>query len=162
LPGSICCSVPRFLPVISNPYPHSWPDGRSRIAHGWAASTFRPPSTDVKKNASIESFTIVENLRRMPLGILLWSRPRSQPRIAGERARDLSQAMVKCHGKNRRGCERQIRRRAPGDWSVEKLRRYIDKNMRMTRRRSVVGPRREAVPVTFTRTFISREDPGPE
>ncbi len=72
--------------------------------------------------------------------------------------RDLyRQQCVKCHGRNGEGVKGKYDDALHGDWSLEKLTRYIAKNMPEDKPGTCVGPDAEAVAVYINDAFYSRE-----
>ena len=67
------------------------------------------------------------------------------------------QLCVKCHGKNGEGVKAKYKDALVGDWSVEKLTRYIDENMPDNDPEKCVGPDAAAVARYIHDTFYSRE-----
>lgn len=67
------------------------------------------------------------------------------------------QQCAKCHGKNGEGVKGKYDDALHGDWSIEKLTRYIDKNMPEDAPEKCVGPDAEAVARFMNDTFYSRE-----
>src|SRR5262245_27244111 len=64
---------------------------------------------------------------------------------------------VKCHGKNGEGVKGKYDEALHGDWSLEKLTRYIDKNMPDDAPEKCVGADAEAVARYIYDAFYSRE-----
>jgi len=64
---------------------------------------------------------------------------------------------VKCHGRNGEGVKGKYDSALHGDWSLEKLTRYIDKNMPDDAPEKCVGPDAEAVARYIYDAFYSRE-----
>ncbi|HEY2951906.1 MAG TPA: PA14 domain-containing protein [Verrucomicrobiae bacterium] len=86
----------------------------------------------------------------------------SQPALQGaERranGRDIfRQQCAKCHGRSGDGVKGKYDDALHGDWSLEKLARYIDKNMPDDAPEKCVGPDAEAVARYIYDTFYSRE-----
>ena len=67
------------------------------------------------------------------------------------------QLCVKCHGKNGEGVKNKYKDALVGDWSVEKLTRYIDQNMPDNDPGKCVGADAAAVARYIHDTFYSRE-----
>jgi hypothetical protein len=67
------------------------------------------------------------------------------------------QLCVKCHGKAGEGVKGKYDDALQGDWSLEKLARYIDKNMPDDAPEKCVGPDAEAVARYIQDAFYSRE-----
>jgi hypothetical protein len=67
------------------------------------------------------------------------------------------QLCVKCHGKNGEGVKDKYNDALHGDWSIEKLTRYIDKNMPEDAPEKCDGPDAEAVSRYIYDAFYSRE-----
>ena len=67
------------------------------------------------------------------------------------------QQCVKCHGKNGEGVKNKYADALHGDWSIEKLTRYIDKNMPEEAPEQCVGDDAAAVARYINDTFYSRE-----
>ena len=67
------------------------------------------------------------------------------------------QLCVKCHGKNGEGVKDKYNDALHGDWSIEKLTRYIDKNMPENAPDKCAGPDAEAVARYIHEAFYSRE-----
>src|SRR5262245_65346242 len=67
------------------------------------------------------------------------------------------QLCVKCHGRNGEGVKGKYDDALRGDWPVEKLTRYIDKNMPDDAPDKCVGPDAEAVARYIYDAFYSRE-----
>jgi hypothetical protein len=67
------------------------------------------------------------------------------------------QLCVKCHGKNGEGVKGKYKDALVGDWSIEKLTRYIDKNMPDDDPEKCVGADAEAVARYINDAFYSRE-----
>src|SRR5262245_36595230 len=64
---------------------------------------------------------------------------------------------VKCHGRNGEGVKGKYDNALVGDWPVEKLTRYIDKNMPDDAPEKCIGPDAEAVGRYIYDAFYSRE-----
>ncbi|HWN95530.1 MAG TPA: DUF1592 domain-containing protein [Methylomirabilota bacterium] len=62
-----------------------------------------------------------------------------------------------CHGKNGEGTTRKYKDALHGDWSVDKLTRYIEKNMPDDDPGTCIGPDAEAVARYINDAFYSRE-----
>src|SRR6266516_2315498 len=67
------------------------------------------------------------------------------------------QLWVKCHGRNGEGVKGKYDDALRGDWPIEKLTRYIDKNMPDDAPDKCVGPDAEAVARYIYDAFYSRE-----
>src|SRR3954465_8922779 len=67
------------------------------------------------------------------------------------------QLCSKCHGRNGEGVKGKYNDALHGDWSLEKLTRYIDKNMPDDAPEKCVGPDAEAVARYIYDAFYSRE-----
>src|SRR5258706_9661730 len=67
------------------------------------------------------------------------------------------QQCVKCHGRNGEGVKGKYDSALHGDWSLEKLTRYIDKNMPDDAPETCVGPQAAAVARYIYDAFYSRE-----
>ena len=67
------------------------------------------------------------------------------------------QLCVKCHGKNGEGVKKKYNDALHGDWSIEKLTRYIDENMPDDDPGKCVGPDADAVARYIYDGFYSRE-----
>src|SRR5438552_4536253 len=67
------------------------------------------------------------------------------------------QLCVKCHGHNGEGVKGKYDDALRGDWTIEKLTRYIDKNMPDDAPEKCKGPDAEAVARYIYDTFYSRE-----
>jgi len=67
------------------------------------------------------------------------------------------QQCAKCHGRNGEGVKGKYNDALHGDWSMEKLTRYIDKNMPDDAPEKCVGPDAEAVARYIYDAFYSRE-----
>lgn len=67
------------------------------------------------------------------------------------------QQCVKCHGKNGEGVKGKYDDALTGDWSLEKLTRYIDKNMPDDAPEKCVGEEAKAVARFIDNAFYSRE-----
>src|SRR3954470_23319046 len=67
------------------------------------------------------------------------------------------QQCAKCHGKTGDGVKGKYDDALHGDWSIEKLTRYIDKNMPDDDPDKCVGPDAEAVARYIYDAFYSRE-----
>src|SRR5258706_15708096 len=67
------------------------------------------------------------------------------------------QQCVKCHGRNGGGVKGKYDDALHGDWSIEKLARYIDKNMPDDAPEKCVGQDAEAVARYIYDAFYSRE-----
>ena len=67
------------------------------------------------------------------------------------------QQCVKCHGRNGEGVKDKYADALVGDWSIEKLARYIEKNMPEDAPGKCVGPNAEAVARYIYDLFYSRE-----
>src|SRR5438477_2464532 len=94
----------------------------------------------------------------MPL-LCLWL---SQQALLGakqdNRGREIfRQLCVKCHGRNGEGVKGKYDDALRGDWAIEKLTRYIDKNMPDDAPEKCVGPDAEAVARYIYDAFYSRE-----
>src|SRR5436189_1169439 len=80
---------------------------------------------------------------------------------AAERAPDgrqiFRQLCVKCHGRNGEGVKGKYDDGLRGDWAIEKLTRYIDKNMPDDAPEKCVGSDAEAVARYIYDAFYSRE-----
>ena len=82
----------------------------------------------------------------------------AQQTHASSNGRDIYRSMcVKCHGKNGAGVKDKYKDALVGDWSLEKLTRYIDKNMPDDDPDKCVGADAEAVARYIYETFYSRE-----
>ena len=86
----------------------------------------------------------------------------SQPGLLGadqnKRGREIfRQLCVKCHGRNGEGVKGKYDDALRGDWPIEKLTRYIDKNMPDDAPEKCVGPDAEAVARYLYDAFYSRE-----
>src|SRR5215510_12857004 len=67
------------------------------------------------------------------------------------------QLCVKCHGQNGEGVKGKYDDALVGDWPIERLTRYIDKNMPDDAPEKCVGPDAEAVARYIYDAFYSRE-----
>src|SRR5882724_6249039 len=67
------------------------------------------------------------------------------------------QQCAKCHGRNGEGVKGKYNDALHGDWSLEKLTRYIDKSMPDDAPEKCVGPDAEAVARYIYDAFYSRE-----
>src|SRR5437660_9441329 len=67
------------------------------------------------------------------------------------------QLCVKCHGRNGEGVKGKYDDALRGDWAIEKLTRYIDKNMPDDAPEKCKGPDAEAVARYIYDAFYSRE-----
>src|SRR5947207_547585 len=67
------------------------------------------------------------------------------------------QFCAKCHGRNGEGVKGKYDDALRGDWAIEKLTRYIDKNMPDDAPEKCVGPDAEAVARYIYDAFYSRE-----
>src|SRR6266566_4972026 len=67
------------------------------------------------------------------------------------------QLCAKCHGRNGEGVKGKYNDHLHGDWSLEKLTRYIDKNMPDDAPEKCVGPQAEAVARYIYDAFYSQE-----
>src|SRR5207302_10205340 len=67
------------------------------------------------------------------------------------------QLCVKCHGRNGEGVKGKYDDALRGDWAIEKLTRYIDKNMPDDAPEKCQGPDAEAVARYIYDAFYSRE-----
>src|SRR6266446_9659617 len=67
------------------------------------------------------------------------------------------QLCAKCHGRNGEGVKGKYDDALRGDWAIEKLTRYIDKNMPDDAPEKCVGSDAEAVARYIYDTFYSRE-----
>src|SRR6185503_12356655 len=67
------------------------------------------------------------------------------------------QLCTKCHGRNGEGVKGKYDDALRGDWPIEKLTRYIDKNMPDDAPEKCVGPDAEAVARYIHDAFYSRE-----
>src|SRR5262245_945724 len=67
------------------------------------------------------------------------------------------QLCAKCHGKNGEGVKGKYKDALVGDWSIEKLTRYIDKNMPDDDPEKCVGADAEVVARYINDAFYSRE-----
>jgi hypothetical protein len=75
-----------------------------------------------------------------------------------EKGREIyAKQCAECHGKNGEGVKDQYDDALYGDWSLEKLTRYIDKNMPDDAPEKCVGPDAEAVARYIFDAFYSRE-----
>src|SRR6266536_4530383 len=86
----------------------------------------------------------------------------SQPGVCGaepnKRGREIfRQLCAKCHGRNGEGVKGKYDDALRGDWAIEKLTRYIDKNMPDDAPDKCVGPDAEAVARYIYDAFYSRE-----
>ena len=86
----------------------------------------------------------------------------SQPNLraaenTGKGQQIFRQQCIKCHGRNGEGVKGKYDGALHGDWSLEKLSHYIDKNMPDDAPEKCVGPDAEAVARYIYDTFYSRE-----
>ena len=93
----------------------------------------------------------------LPLWALLGPQclPGAQPRATGREI--FRQQCAKCHGRNGEGVKGKYDSDLHGDWALEKLTRYIDKNMPDDAPEKCVGPDAEAVARYIYDAFYSRE-----
>ncbi len=92
------------------------------------------------------------------LGWLLASQPRLHAADPHSNGRDIyRQQCAKCHGKAGDGVKGKYDDALHGDWSLEKLTRYIDKNMPDNAPEKCVGADAEAVARYIHDAFYSRE-----
>src|ERR1051325_6590169 len=99
---------------------------------------------------------------RVPACLLLFCLLLTQGWIyAAERRLDgraiYRQECARCHGRNGEGVKSKYKDALYGDWSLEKLTRYIDKNMPDDDPDKCVGPDAEAVAQYIYDAFYSRE-----
>jgi cytochrome c553 len=99
---------------------------------------------------------------RMRMLMLMLSLVSSPPGVwSAERKPDgrelYRQQCAKCHGKNGQGAKGKYDEALHGDWALEKLTRYIDKNMPEDAPEKCVGPDAEAVARYIHEAFYSRE-----
>src|ERR1043166_4370592 len=86
----------------------------------------------------------------------------SQPGLRGaeqkRKGREIfRQLCAKCHGRNGEGVKGKYDDALRGDWAIEKLSRYIDKNMPDDAPDKCVGPDADAVARYIYDAFYSRE-----
>ena len=75
-----------------------------------------------------------------------------------KKGRDIfRQLCAKCHGRNGEGVKGKYDDALRGDWAIEKLTRYIDKNMPDDAPDKCVGPDADAVARYIYDAFYSRE-----
>src|SRR5207244_1773340 len=109
---------------------------------------------------------IVTMMRRRQIQCLAWVAALSvlswQPGLLGaepnKRGREIfRQLCAKCHGRNGEGVKGKYDGALRGDWSIERLTRYIDKNMPDDAPEKCVGTDAEAVARYIYEAFYSRE-----
>jgi len=94
----------------------------------------------------------------MTLLCLLLSRQGLLGAEQNQRGREIfRQLCVKCHGKSGEGVKGKYDDALRGDWQIEKLTRYIDKNMPDDAPEKCIGPDAEAVARYIFDAFYSRE-----
>src|SRR6266480_4486307 len=94
----------------------------------------------------------------LPLLCLLLSQQDLLGAEQNKRGREIFQQLcVKCHGRNGEGVKGKYDDALRGDWPIEKLIRYIDKNMPDDAPQKCVGPEAEAVARYIYDAFYSRE-----
>ena len=95
------------------------------------------------------------------IGLLLLLMASQSARAAAERrasGREIyRQQCAKCHGRTGEGVKRKYGESLQGDWSFERLTRYIDKNMPEDAPEKCVGPDADAVARFIYEGFYSRE-----
>jgi hypothetical protein len=105
--------------------------------------------------------TLCEHIRLPAAVILIWLVPGQGPLSSAESAsagqQIFRQLCVNCHGKHGEGVKGKYDDALHGDWSLEKLTRYIDKNMPEDAPEKCVGPGAEAVARYIYDAFYSRE-----
>jgi hypothetical protein len=94
----------------------------------------------------------------MPLACLLLGQQGLRGAEPNKRGREIfRQLCVKCHGRSGEGVKGKYDDALVGDWPIEKLTRYIDKNMPDDAPEKCVGPDSEAVARYIYGAFYSRE-----
>ena len=92
---------------------------------------------------------------------LVWIHPSLQGAEGVQDGRTIyRQICVKCHGKIGEGVKGKYKDALVGDWSIEKLTRYIDKNMPDDDPGKCTGPNAEAVARYIYDSFYSRDARG--
>jgi hypothetical protein len=95
---------------------------------------------------------------RLGLLCLLLMHPPVEGAEQNKRGRQVyRQSCVECHGRNGEGVKDKYDDALHGDWSIDKLIRYIDKNMPEDAPEKCVGPDAEAVARYIYDAFYSRE-----
>jgi hypothetical protein len=94
----------------------------------------------------------------LALLFLLSNQPDGHGAEQNKRGREIfRQLCVKCHGRNGEGVKGKYDDALRGDWPIEKLTRYIDKNMPDDAPERCVGPDADAVARYIYDAFYSRE-----
>src|SRR6266496_5596134 len=113
---------------------------------------FRPWSSPLRERFRDDGIVIKMRLRQiqffawLSLLCLLSSQQSLFGAEQNKRGREIfRQVCVKCHGRNGEGIKGKYDDALRGDWPIEKLTRYIDKNMPDDAPDKCVGPDDEAV-----------------
>src|SRR5688500_14673414 len=95
---------------------------------------------------------------RLGLVCLLFILPRLQGAEQHKRGREIfRKSCVECHGRSGQGVKGKYDEALYGDWTLEKLSRYIDKNMPEDAPEKCVGADADAVGRYIYDAFYSRE-----
>src|SRR3989454_207094 len=127
--------------------------GRSARRRPVPARRARSPKTS-------ESFRVkpIQYFAGLALLCLLLSQQGMLGAEQNKRGREIfRQLCAKCHGRNGEGVKGKYDDALRGDWAIEKLSRYIDKNMPDDAPEKCVGPDAEAVARYIYDAFYSRE-----
>lgn len=100
---------------------------------------------------------LTRTLLTLPACLLAWSGPAADSAPAPDGRQIYRQLCAQCHGRNGEGVKDEYKDPLHGDWSVEKLTRYIDQSMPDGAPEKCVGADAAAVARYVHQTFYSRE-----